>query len=319
MQFGTDFLEIRAHVITVSGVVHHDEQDGFLPKRLMLGVALAPLFDAEFEVVVIFFREDRTGSVAQFRAAGGIGQDRMLDDVLMDGLEERIVGNGLDEDRAVVMAWRSGHVHLEPKTAIFLQHSMVDVLDGFKPRHPRVVDVMRLVVENGQLLNFSHDLAEVGLAIGGFAGGLRAERIEEIVAQVFVLQRGVGNVAEEDAVNVGEEEVSGVAYDAHVVLDMECELEVVAPVPALMPIVGQDRIVEENFEAVEVGPQAVENDDVGRDDEEVPRKLRAGFVDLVKEAPRDEERKNFGFSGAGCQFQHVTRPILVEHAAGDGP
>ena len=47
LQLGTDFLEIRAHFVAVSGVVHHDEQHGFLAELLVLGVALAPLLDAE--------------------------------------------------------------------------------------------------------------------------------------------------------------------------------------------------------------------------------------------------------------------------------
>ena len=53
------------------------------------------------------------------------------------------------------------------------------------------------------------------------------------------------------------------------------DLEVVAPVAAVVTVVGKDRIVEEDPQAVEVGAQPVEDDDVGRDDEEVARELES--------------------------------------------
>ena len=73
----------------------------------MFRVALAPLLDAELQVIVVFLGEDRAFVFVKLGAARGVGQDRMLDDVLMDGLDERIVGDGLNEDRAVVVAWAS--------------------------------------------------------------------------------------------------------------------------------------------------------------------------------------------------------------------
>ena len=58
LQFGADLFEIRADVIAVAGVVHHDEQDGFFAERFVFGVALLPFLDAELEVVVVFLGED---------------------------------------------------------------------------------------------------------------------------------------------------------------------------------------------------------------------------------------------------------------------
>ena len=135
LQFGTDLLEIGPHIVTVAGVVHHDEEDGFLAKPLVFGVALPPLFDAEREVVGVLLREQSALPILKLGAAGRVGQDGMFHDVLMDGLDERIVGHGLDEDRAVVVARRSRHIHLQRQAAILLQHLVVDVLDGFEPRH----------------------------------------------------------------------------------------------------------------------------------------------------------------------------------------
>ena len=99
---------------------------------------------------------------------------------------------------------------------------------------------------------------------------------------------------------------------------MEGDLEVVAPVASLVAVGGQDRIVEEYLEAVEVGAEPVQDDDIGRDDEEVARKRGVGFVELVEEAPSDEEGEDFGFAGTGGHFHDVARPILGEHAAGHG-
>ena len=86
----------------------------------------------------------------------------MFDDVLVDGLDKRVVGDGLDEDGAVVVTGGGGDVDLEGEAAILLEHSMVNVLDGFEPSHALVVDVMGLVVENGELVDFADDLPEIG-------------------------------------------------------------------------------------------------------------------------------------------------------------
>ena len=262
LQFGADLFEVGADLVAVAGVVHHDEEHGLLAERLVFGVALAPFLDAELQVVVVFLGEDGALVLLQLGAAGGVRQDGMLDDVLVDGLDQRIVGDRLHEDRAVVVARRGGHVHLQGQTAILLQHLVVDVLNGLEPRHLRVVDVVRLVVEHGQFVDFADDLAEIGLAVGGLADRLRAEGREEVVAQVVVFQRRLAHVAEKDAVDVGQKEIAGVANDADIVLDVEGELEIVAPVAAFVAVVRQDRIVEENPQTVEVGTQAVEDDDV---------------------------------------------------------
>ena len=250
----------------------------------------------------------------KFGAAGRVGQDRMLHDVLVNGFDQRVVGNCLHEDGAVVVARRGGHIHLQGEAAILLQHLVMDVLNGFEPGHLRVMNMMRLVVEDGQFLDFADDLAEIRLAVGGLAGGLRAEWREKVITQVVVFQRRIGHVAKEDPVDVGQEQIAGVADDTHIVLDMQRELEIVPPVAALVSIAWQDRVIEENPEAVEVRPQAVEHDDVRRDDEEIARQRGVCFVQFVKEAPGDEEGEDFRFPGAGRHFHDIARPVFVEHA-----
>ena len=96
------------------------------------------------------------------------------------------------------------------------------------------------------------------------------------------------------------------------------DLKVVAPVAAVVAVVGQHRIVEEDAQAVEVGAQAVEHDDVRRDQQEVAGEVGVRLVELVEVAPRHQERQDLGLSGAGRHLQDVARPVLVEHVRRDG-
>ena len=188
----------------------------------------------------------------------------MLDDVLVDGLDERVVGDCLDEDGAVVVFGRGGDVDLECEFALALYHLVVNVLDGLEPRHAFVVDVVGFIVEDGEFVDLADDFTEVGFRVGGFADGLGAEDvIEEIVAEIVIIERWLRDVAEEDAVDVGKEEVSGRAQDADVVLNVKGELEVVAPIATGGSVFRENWIVEEDFKAIEVSTEAIEDDDVG--------------------------------------------------------
>ena len=69
--------------------------------------------------------------------------------------------------------------------------------------------------------------------------------------------------------DVGEKDVARVADDTDVVLDVERDLEIVAPVSSVVAVVGKNRVVEEDARSVEVRAQALQHDDIGRDDEEV--------------------------------------------------
>ena len=232
----------------------------------MFRKSLFPFFDAKFEVVVVFFGENGAFSFLQFCPAGGVGQDGVFDHILMDGFDERIITNRLNENRAFVVTRRGGHVHLQGETAILLQHPMVNILDGFEPCHFRVVNVVRLVVENSKLFDITNNFAQVGLAVSGFADGFRAERSEKVIAQVFVLKRRIGNISKKHPVDIREEKISRFSHNANVVLNVKCDLKIVAPVVPLETVVWQDRIVEENFQAIEIGAEPVENDDVRCDD-----------------------------------------------------
>ena len=131
LQFGADLFEVGADLVAVAGVVHHDEQHGLLAELFVLGVALAPFLDAELQIIGVLLGDDRRSCCScELGAAGRVGQHRMLDHVLCDGLDQRIVAHGLHEDRAVVVARRGGHVHLQCQPQVLLQQPVMNVLDA---------------------------------------------------------------------------------------------------------------------------------------------------------------------------------------------
>jgi hypothetical protein len=65
--------------------------------------------------------------------------------------------------------------------------------------------------------------------------------------------------------NIGEKDITDGTDDSDVVLNMKHHLEVVTPIAACVTVIRQNRIVKENAEAVEIGPQAIEHNDVRRD------------------------------------------------------
>jgi len=86
---------------------------------------------------------------------------------------------------------------------------------------------------------------------------------------------------------------------------VERELEIVTPVADPRRRWTAGWVVEENTEPIEIGAEAVEDDDVRRDDQKITRKRGVGLVEAVKETPRDEEREDLGLAGAGREFKHV--------------
>lgn len=82
--------------------------------------------------------------------------------------------------------------------------------------------------------------------------------------------------------NIGEKDVSGFAQNPNIVLNMKRELKIIAPVPSGVAVVWENRIVEKDFEAVEVNSQPVEHNDIWSDDEEIARERRIRLIELVK-------------------------------------
>ena len=168
LQVGIDSFEIRRHVVAILRVVGHDKQDRLSCPASRVRVALAPFNHAQMEVVGVFLGDTwRFGapcSLARLAASGSTG---CFTTFCADRLDQRIVANRLHEDRAVVVPRRRRHIHLQGQRRVLLQQPVVNVLNRLEPGHATVVDVVRLVVEHGQLVDLAHDHAEVDLAVGG--------------------------------------------------------------------------------------------------------------------------------------------------------
>ena len=89
--------------------------------------------------------------------------------------------------------------------------------------------------------NHEQVISQKGNVISGSKGG------EKIIAQVVVFERIIADIAEKDAVDVGQKDISCFSDNANIILDMKRDLEIIAPVASLVAVVGEDRVVEENL------------------------------------------------------------------------
>ena len=303
-------LQIFRHLVAVAGVVRHHEEDRLFPHLPMLLARLSPLDHTQVQVVGVLLGELGALLLRELRPAGAVGKDGVLHHVLADRLHQRIVGDGLHEDRPVVVLRRRGDVHLQAQGAAFLQQTVVDVLDRLEPGELRVVDVVRFVVDHHQLVDVAHDHAQVHLRVGGLS---RRARSEEVVHGVLVVGGGHDLLSGVHPVDVGQEDVSRRPRDAHLVLLVQGKLKVVPPVAPAVAVLRQHGILEEDAQPLEVVINPVEDDDVGRDHQEVARQLGVGLVQLVEEAPRQRETHHLGLAAARRHLDHVAPPALVEH------
>lgn len=153
---------------------------------------------------------------------------------------------------------------------------------------------MCFVVEYGQFVDLADDFTQVGVAVGGLPNRFGPERRQEIIAQVVVVERRLGHVTEINPVDVRQEPVAGGTHDAYIVLHVKGELKIVAPVASFMAVTGQHRVVEENFQAFEIGAQTIQYDDVRRNQQDVARQCGFGLVQLVEVTPGDQQRQHLG-------------------------
>src|SRR3989344_1117333 len=210
----------------------------------------------------------------------------MLHDILMDSLDERIVRYRLHEDRAVVVFGGCRYVHLKRELVSFHHKPVVYVRDGFEPCEARIVNVVRLVIQNHKLVNVAYDIADIHLRLVRFANRLATEKI---VRRVRILKAGRFRGSLIDSVNVGEEDVACFTHRANVVLYVERHLEIVPPILSFVSIVGEHGILEEYFETAEIREKPIKHDDVRRDDEEVPSELRTFLEEFVEVRPCKDE------------------------------
>lgn len=91
-----------------------------------------------------------------------------------------------------------------------------------------------------------------------------------------------------------------------------------APIAAGSSVFREDGIVEENFQAIEIGAEAIKDDDVWGDEEEIAGEGGIRFVEFVEITPRHEQRDDFSFPSSSGEFENVTWPVLGEHSVGNG-
>ncbi len=307
-------FEILGHIVAVAGIVGHHEQDGLLAHLFVFGVCLAPLDHAQMDIVRVFLGEFNALSLNELCAAGGVGQHGMLDDILRDGFNQRVIGNGLNEDSAVVVLGRGCHVHLQGEGCSLLLQTVVDVFDGFEPCHARVMDVVRLVVQDHQFVNIAHYHAQIHLRVSGGAAGPFAQ---EVIHCIFIIGRSGNFVTGIYAVDIGQKDIACMPGDAHVVLHVQGQLEIVAPVAPVHAVVRNDRVIKKYSQPLKILVYAVKHDDVRRDYQKVTRQPGVRLVKFVIEAPCKRKAHNLGFAGAGRHLYYETPPCLIKHPRRD--
>ena len=161
------------------------------------------------------------------------------------------------------------YINLQGEVFFFLQQSIVQFLNVFKPTHPRIMDVVGFVVKYGQFVHFAYDLSEVGLAVCSLTSGLGAEWLHEKVAQIIILQGRGFRFVKINPMEIGQEDVPGLFLDSNIVLDVEIYLKVVSPIPPLVSVVGENWILKENLLSIEICPQPIQNNDIGRNQKKV--------------------------------------------------
>ena len=80
----------------------------------------------------------------------------MFHNVLVNRFDEWIVGNSLNEDRPIVVLRRGRYIDLQRETSIALEHSVVNVLNGFEPGHLWVVNVVGFVVKDSEFVDLAN-------------------------------------------------------------------------------------------------------------------------------------------------------------------
>ena len=99
--------------------------------------------------------------------------------------------------------------------------------------------------------------------------------------------------------DVGQENITRRLRDAHFILPMESQLKVVSPILPVESVVGNDRIMKENPQALEVVVYAIQNNNVWRNYQKVAGECRVRLVSLVKETPRQRQTHDLCLSAAG--------------------
>src|ERR1019366_6402624 len=105
--------------------------------------------------------------------------------------------------------------------------------------------------------------------------------------------------------DVREEEVTALGHVTDFILYVDGDLEIVLPVPAIMPIGGKHGVLMEDAAPLEIEAQAIEHDDVRCYQQEIRRQVGVQLIKLVEIAPRHEQAHDLGLARAGRELEDV--------------
>ena len=74
-----------------------------------------------------------------------------------------------------------------------------------------------------------------------------------------------------NTVDIGQKDIARRPHHTNLVLNVQGHLKIFTPVASFMAVVGQNGVIHKNFEAVKVGTQPVQHDDIGRNQQKVAR------------------------------------------------
>src|SRR3990167_2231855 len=120
----------------------------------------------------------------------------------------------------------------------------MDIFNRFEPGHSLIMNVMRFVIQNNQLVNIPDNLFQIDLGIGSSPCWFGPQKIGH---RIFVLRRGDYLGTFIDTMNISEKNISSLSGCAKVVLNMKCQLKIIPPISSLMAIFRQHRVLEEYF------------------------------------------------------------------------
>ena len=69
--------------------------------------------------------------------------------------------------------------------------------------------------------------------------------------------------------NISQEDIANGISDAHIILQVQSKLEVIPPVLTIHAVIGQHRVFKKYAQPVKVLVDAIQHDDVGRNDQEI--------------------------------------------------
>lgn len=201
-----------------------------------------------------------------FDGARDFAEDGLFDDAVGDGVRDGIVHDDFAEEASVLMLGGRREVELGGNAAVALRNLGVQAGDDFRPLQVVVVEVVAFVVHHEDAVVAGDEIAETLAGERGVGADARAEHARH--RRRFVARRAVdGRVVE--ALHVRQIERAARLRRRRVVAQHDGEL------PVRLEFRRNERILAEDAPVLEVGLEALVDDDVRRDEQEDARHFGA--------------------------------------------